>query len=239
LMAKTGGALDKLCAKNNLAAPSVTIPIMKVIAQHQATTEEQVLELIEQHNNKFCHQCKSTGTGTIKDWAKTMYDMQKEDKEWRKQNRITEEYPFTQEECEEWFKQLFVVAPLVGIRFERMCLKELKSWVLPPYIVREADSHVDVKYGVDIEIGKMEGRTYSKNFESFRPLMGIQVKSKVYINAREGVKNGLLKRQRRYGWPVKFMYYDEENDGLFEAEKLRKTLHENYPYVFSKGDKNE
>ena len=30
-----------------------------------------------------------------------------------------------------------------------------------------------------------------------------------------------------------FMYYDEENDCLFETEKLRTQLHDNYPYAFT------
>lgn len=233
-MAKTGGALDRLCAKHGLGAPQLTIPIMKVIGYHNATTEEEVIQLIAQHDKKYCRECRSKGNGTIKDWAEAMYQMQKEDEEWRKQNNLKEEYPFSRDECEEWFRQLFVVAPLVGVRFEKMCLEELKTWVMPPYIVREANSHVDIRYGVDIEIGQMEGRNYSKNFESFRSLVGIQVKSKVYRNARSGVKKGLRNRQRKYGRPVRFMYYDEDKDGLFEANKLREQLHNDYPYAFSK-----
>jgi len=233
-MAKTGGALDRLCAKHGLGAPQVTIPIMKVIGYHNATTEEEVIQLIAQHDNKYCRDCRSKGNGTIKDWAEAMYQMQKEDEEWRKQNNLKEEYPFSRDECEEWFRQLFVVAPLVGVRFEKMCLEELKTWVLPPYIVREANSHVDIRYGVDIEIGQIEGRAYNRSFETFRPLIGIQVKSKVYRNARSGVKKGLRNRQRKYGRPVHFMYYDEDKDGLFEANKLREQLHSDYPYAFSK-----
>jgi hypothetical protein len=233
-MAKTGGALDRLCAKHGLGAPHLTIPIMKVIGSHNATTEEEVIQLIAQHDGKFCRDCRSKGNGTIKDWAEVMYETQKTDEEWRKKNNFKEEYPFSRDECREWFRQLFVVAPLVGIRFEKMCFEELKTWVLPPYIVREADSHTDIRYGVDLEIGQIEGRSYNRSFETFSPMIGIQVKSKVYIKARSNVKKGLRNRQRKYGRPVRFMYYDEDKDGLFEANKLRENLHSDYPYAFRK-----
>ena len=87
-MAKTGGALDRLCAKHGLGAPQLTIPIMKVIGYHNATTEEEVIQLIAQHDKKYCRECRSKGNGTIKDWAEAMYQMQKEDEEWRKQNNL-------------------------------------------------------------------------------------------------------------------------------------------------------
>jgi hypothetical protein len=231
-MAETGGGLDRLCSRHGLAAPKHTIPIMKVISHHNATTEQEVLDLIKSHDNNFCRECRTKGNGTIKDWAKALYDMQKEDEEWRKKNGYKEDYPFSLEDCEEWFHQLFVVAPLVGVRFEQMCLEELKTWVRPPYIVREANSHTDIRFGVDIEIGQIEGRSYNRSFESFRPLIGIQVKSKVYQNARREVKEGLRRRQRKYGRPVRFMYYDEANDCLFETKKLRKRLQDDYPYAF-------
>ena len=232
-MAETGGGLDRLCSRHGLAAPKHTIPIMKVISHHNATTEQEVLDLIKNHDDNFCRECRSKGNGTIKDWAKALYDVQKEDEEWRKKNGYKEDYPFTLEECEEWFYQLFVVAPLVGVRFERDCLQELKTWLRPPYIVREANSHTDIRFGVDIEIGQIDGRNYNRSFESFRSLMGIQVKSKVYQNARREVKEGLRRRQRKYGRPVYFMYYDEDNDCLFETNKLRAKLQEDYPYAFT------
>ena len=66
-----------LCAKHGLGAPHLTIPIMKVIGSHKATTEEEVIQLITQHDGKFCRDCRSKGNGTIKDWAEVMYETQK------------------------------------------------------------------------------------------------------------------------------------------------------------------
>lgn len=233
-MAKTGGPLDHLCSKHGLGAVSETIPIMKVIGVHKPTTEEEVIKLIDSHNGKFCRECKCKGNGNLEDWGERMYQTQKEDEEWRTKMKLDEEYPFTQEECVEWFKQLFVVAPLVGIRFEKQCLEQLDEWLVERFEVREASRYTDTRYGVDIEIGSQQQSSGNRYRTQFSPICGIQVKSKVYKNARKGVKEGLLRRHRQYPYPVFFMYYDEEKDCLHGKRGLHKKLYDRYPWVFNK-----
>ena len=236
-MANTGGPLDYLCSKHGLNAVGDTIPIMKVIGHHQPSNEQEVLQLIDSHNGRFCRECKCKGHGTLKDWANRMYEMQKEDEKWRKKNKLAEEYPFTRHECEEWFSELFLVAPLVGLKYEKMCFGELKNWLQENYVIREASRQVDTRYGVDIEVGRMEGSSGNRYRMVFRSLFGIQVKSKVYKNARKGVKEGLTKKQQSYSARVFFMYYDKDKDCLHDLKKLHKDLEYFYPYALKPYDK--
>lgn len=189
--ANTGGLLNLLNGKMGISAPNKSVQVIKLINTHKPKSYDELEALIEYHYLNNCT-CGIKSQGTVYDFGKNLYDAQI--KYWG-------ENKFTLEECVQWEYDLFIINSLKGNKMESKAIDELKKALPSEYSVENAIGIIDEEFRVDIEIKKDN-----------EVIIGIQVKPSSYKYMREEVKTFSEKRNTQYGYNVKYLYYDSEED---------------------------
>ena len=118
---------------------------------------------------------------------------------------------YTLEECIQWEYDLFITNSLKGNTMEHKAMDELQLWLPQDYTVSKTNRLIDEEYRIDLEI--------SKNNET---VLGIQVKPYTYRFTRGNVKSTNTKRNKKYGYDVAYMYYDETDEFINTNEIIAK-----------------
>ena len=188
-MSLTGGKLNKLNGDAGISAPERSVPVMKLIRQHNPKSKNELVELIKNHCKYRC-ECGIVSQGTVEDFGKNLYDAQMQF--WKK-------YEFTLEECIQWEYNLFVINSLRGNTIEIKAISELNK-ILENIDIEEANQFYDEEFRIDLVI--------KKNNEE---ICGIQVKPATYDLMRQGVINRNLSSNEKWGKPVFYLKYNNSN----------------------------
>ena len=74
-MAYTGGPLNELNGKMGISAPYKSVPVMKLIREHQPKSKDALVELIKYHYKNNC-KCGVKSQGSVEDFGKNLYESQ-------------------------------------------------------------------------------------------------------------------------------------------------------------------
>ena len=188
-MAYTGGILNQLNGKYGISAPHRSVPVMKLIKAHRPKSRDELCELIKFHHENDCP-CGVKSQGSVEDFGQKLFEAQM--REWG-------EYRFTLQECVQWEYDLFVVQSLKGTLVEEAALAFFqKNLACVGLSVSKAEGYVDEELRVDLIVSKNE-----------TPLCGIQVKPLTFNKMREGVITFNKVANAKWGKPVFYLFYDE------------------------------
>lgn len=202
-MAYTGGELNELNGKMGISNPNTSVPVMKLIKQHNPKSKEALVQLIEYHYKNKCD-CGVISKGTVTDFGEKLYHSQK--KYWG-------EYRYSLKECIQWEYDLFVVQSLKGGLIEKKAITLLQN-KLPNNEIKEAEGYLDEELRVDVII-------YDKTKNI---IGGVQVKPKTFNQMRKEVLYMQRKQNLKWIYPVWFLFYNRDEsfdnfDSLIEEIK--------------------
>lgn len=186
-MAYTGGPLNELNGKMGISAPQRSVPVMKLIRNHNPKSKDELVELIKSHYNNNCH-CGVKSKGTIEDFGKNLYESQ---------IQYWGEYRYSLIDCIQWEYDLFVTQSLKGNSIEKKAIN-LFIKELPQYSIEEASGYFDEELRIDILI---KFRNIDK--------CGIQVKPNTFNKMRTEVIYFNNSANERWGKPVFYLFYDD------------------------------
>lgn len=189
-MTFTGGPLNELNGKMGISDPKKSVPVMKLIKEHNPKSKEALVQLIEYHKENDCY-CGIKSQGSVRDFGINLYNSQI--KYW---NKII----FTLEECIQWEYDLFVVQSLKGGVLEKSALDILTS-KYPHLSFKHASGYLDDELRIDIIVENTSGTIIG----------GIQVKPNTFKNMRFEVQFMQTRQNLKWGNPVWFLYYDKNN----------------------------
>lgn len=204
-MVDTGGELNRLNGKMGISAPYNSVPIMKLISNHNPNSHEELVELIEQHiGGADC--CDVVSQGTVKDFGKNLYEAQQE---------FWGEERYTLEQCVKWEYDLFVSQSLKGDTMETKAISKLSRRLddISNLKLEESNEIVDNEYRIDIEV------SINENI-----LMGIQVKPNSYHNMRTEVKYQNNSANKLYSGDVFYLYYDYDTENFENLEQIEEEI---------------
>ena len=198
-MPYTGGQLNLLNGKMGISAPSKSVPVMKLIKEHQPKSKGALVELIKFHFENKCS-CGIRSQGTIEDFGANLFLAQKE---------FWGEYKFTLTQCIQWQYDLFIIQSLKGGILEKKALTALAE-NLPECIISEAKGFLDENLRIDLLI-KKEGKI----------LAGVQVKPNTFNFMRTEVIRMSKQSNAKWGHPVFYLFYDRESAWINLAEIVK------------------
>lgn len=204
-MPDTGGDLNLLNGKKGISAPHKSVPVMKLITEHNPKSHQELVSLIEKHvGGADC--CSVVSQGTVEDFGKNLYDAQQD---------FWGEEKYTLEECIEWEYDLFISQSLKGDTMETMAINKLKKRLsdIDSIKFEESNEIVDNEYRIDIEV--KSGNTI---------ISGIQVKPNSYSNMRSEVKFKNKSANRKYKGDVLYLFYDYDSEELDNLEMVEDEL---------------
>ncbi len=201
-MAYTGGELNELNGKMGISDPKRSVPVMRLIRNHQPKSKDALVQLIAYHKNNKC-ECGVISTGTVREFGERLFESQ--DVYWGEKR-------YTLEQCIQWEYDLFIVQSLKGGVIEKIALKVLRK-AMPDFYFEEAEGCLDDELRIDLLVYDA-----SKNI-----LGGIQVKPKSFISMRSEVLFMQKKQNKKWGYPVWFLFYNKD-DSFHEFEMLIKRI---------------
>jgi hypothetical protein len=198
-MAYTGGELNRLNGKYGISAPHRSVPVMKLVRAHQPKSRDELHQLIQYHAENHCP-CGVKSCGTVEDFGRRLYEAQQQ--EWG-------EYRFTLQQCVQWEYDLFVVQSLKGTAVEEKALIFFqKNLACVGLAAAKAEGYVDEELRVDLLIEKGQ-----------IALCGIQVKPLTFNKMRQGVIHFNKAANAKWGKPVFYLFYDE-NEALVNLDEV-------------------
>ena len=160
---------------------------MKLIKNHKPKSKDELYGLIKYHYENDCH-CGVKSQGTVEDFGKNLFEAQQ--KAWKK-------YKYSLQECIQWEYDLFVVQSLKGTLIEDNAQSKL-SQSLPNITIEQAEGFVDEELRIDLVVSSSGTET-----------CGIQVKPTTFNLMRQGVITFNKNANAKWGKPVFYLYYDE------------------------------
>ena len=188
-MAYTGGELNLLNGKMGISNPRTSVPVMKLIKEHQPKSKDALVELIEYHKINKC-KCGVVSTGTVKEFGERLYKSQIE---------YWGSYKYTLAQCIQWEYDLFVIQSLKGGLIEKNAINYFNKTV-NSHVFEEAEGYLDDELRIDIIIYNK-----TKNIVG-----GIQVKPKTFKNMRSEVLFMQKKQNDKWEHPVFMLYYNRD-----------------------------
>lgn len=204
-MPDTGGELNRLNGKMGISAPYESVPVMKLIGEHNPNSHQELVELIEEHiGGAEC--CDVVSQGTVEDFGENLYEVQEE---------FWGEKKYTLEECIEWEYDLFISQSLKGNTMEKKGISELEQRLndIGDIVLEESNEIVDNQYRIDIEI--KSGDTIAA---------GIQVKPNSYSNMRSEVKYRNKSANEKYEGEVFYLFYNHDSEEFDNLETIEREL---------------
>lgn len=204
-MPDTGGELNRLNGKEGISAPHKSVPVMKLISEHNPKSHQELVSLIEKHvGGADC--CSVVSQGTVEDFGKNLYDAQQD---------FWGEERYSLEECIEWEYDLFISQSLKGDTMETKAISKLKKRLsdIDSIKFKESNEIVDNEYRIDIEV--KSGSTI---------ISGIQVKPNSYSNMRSEVKFRNKYANKKYEGEVFYLFYDYDSEEFDNLEMVEDEL---------------
>jgi hypothetical protein len=177
---------------------------MKLIKEHNPKSKDELAELIKFHYENNCR-CGVKSQGTVEDFGKNLYEVQL--KEWGTHRHSLQD-------CIQWEYDLFVVQSLKGTLVEDNALSELRA-LLPELSVEKAEGYVDEELRIDLIISK-DGNE----------ICGVQVKPETFNFMRAGVISFNHIANAKWGKPVYYLFYDEDEEFSNIKEVVDKIVSE-------------
>ncbi len=207
---RTGGVLNRINERFGLNQAARTVPVMKLVGAHKPLHESQLIRLLDTHAHPGCDlcNCRVNGGGLV-GWAETLY---------RTAHREGHVH-IAPSECDNFVYDLFVRGPLRGRQTEMAALVLLRElWSVSGGHVQfcESTPEVDSRFAVDIVMAV-----------DHKDRAGIQVKPESYRKTHASVHGFNEKKNREWGLPVAYMYYDRNGFWTNVPEVmdgLKKTL---------------
>jgi hypothetical protein len=197
--ANTGGPLNHIVAKYGLNAPNKTVPVMKLIREHNPKSYGELRELIAIHSKTECP-CKIKSHGSVQDFGMKLYQTQQ---------RAGEK--FSLEECVRWMDDLFVLNSLRGETKEQEAIK-LLSAALPEFRFYRTNGYIDEKLRIDIEV-KIPSTCQTHPGEI--TVYGIQVKPITFLRKPGELMYHKKVWEEKWKLPAGFLFYGEDDKGAF------------------------
>jgi hypothetical protein len=197
-MLRTGGHLNVVNEKHRCNDPHRTIRVSTIMRVHAPRTEQAMLALIEAHEQP-CTQCpERTRGGGLVGWQNAL---------WRAVQQ--ESYTgVTLADVQAFVYDLYVRAPVRGFLFEDYALLWLRNH---GYRVRLATPVEDCAWAVDLVIlHRHQGHVVA----------GVQVKPQSYLYVRADVHALNKQKNQLAGYPVYYLYYNNEGHWMDETELL-------------------
>ena len=201
-MTYTGGELNILNGKMGISNPKTSVPVMKLIKEHNPKSKEALVQLIEYHKVNKCS-CGIISTGTVKEFGERLYESQK---------LYWGQYKFTLQQCIQWEYDLFVVQSLKGGIIEKTAF-ELLQKSLNNFIIEEAKGYLDDELRIDLVVYDLKKVI----------LGGIQIKPKTFNSMRPEVLFMQKKQNLKWGYPVWFLFYNKD-ETFVDLEHLIDTI---------------
>jgi hypothetical protein len=201
-MTYTGGLLNELNGKMGISDPKRSVPVMKLIKEHNPKSKEALVQLIQYHKDRECY-CGIKSHGSVRDFGVNLYNSQI--KYWN-------EIKFSLQECIQWEYDLFVVQSLKGGKIEELAINYLRS-KLKHLKFEQASGYLDDELRIDITIEDLSGNIIG----------GIQVKPNTFKSMRIEVQNMQLKQNLKWKNPVWFLYY-ERNESFNNMNELLSNI---------------
>lgn len=186
-MAYTGGELNELNGKMGISAPYKSVPVMKLIKNHNPKSKAELVSLIETHFKTQCN-CGVISKGTVEQFGKNLYEAQL---------NYWGGYKYSLDQCIQWEYDLFITQSLKGGYMEKKAQTEL-SKNFPKLSFKLIDGMLDEEYRIDIV-------AYQNSSEIF----GVQVKPHSYNYMRESVQSFNKNANQKWHKPVYYLFYDE------------------------------
>jgi len=197
-MTYTGGPLNELNGKMGISAPYKSVPVMRLIKSHNPKSKDELVELIKWHSENACS-CGVQSKGTVECFGKNLYNAQIQ--YWGSKR-------YSLKDCIQWEYDLFVVQSLKGGIIEKKALDILQKSV-PSISFTEAEGFLDEELRIDIII-KKNGKDFG----------GIQVKPSTFKLMRREVITFNKHANQKWGNPVFYLFYDENEDFINLVELL-------------------
>lgn len=204
-MPDTGGELNRLNGKKGISAPHKSVPVMKLISEHNPKSHQELVTLIEEHvGGADC--CSVVSQGTVEDFGRNLYEAQQD---------FWGEERYSLEECIEWEYDLFISQSLKGDTMETKAISKLKKRLsdIDSIKFEESNEIVDNEYRIDIEVK-------SRN----TIISGIQVKPNSYSNMRSEVKFRNKSANKKYEGDVFYVFYDYDSEEFDNLEIVENEL---------------
>ena len=197
--------LNKLLNENHINKPQKSIYLMKMIRNHNITSEKEVLKQIEAHKDGGCNQdnCNQVMKTNINDFVNKMYESQQ---------NMWGFYKYSKSTCEEFLIDLFTRRSINGDTMEKKAIDDLET-ELDFICVEKASGKVDGDYSVDLVVG-------TKKVDAF---CGVQVKPTSYDFDFDDVDENLpykkfykesddinKRKNEKYDHPVYYLKYEDE-----------------------------
>jgi len=187
-MAYTGGPLNELNGKMGISAPNRSVPVMKLIKNHQPKSKEELVELIRFHHEQDCF-CGIKSQGTVEDFGKQLFESQQ--KYWG-ENR------YSLKECVQWEYDLFVIQSLKGGILEKKA-QQLLQKALSSFQISAAEGYLDEELRIDLIVKKEN-----------KEIAGIQVKPLTFNKMRREVITFNHQANQKWNCPVFYLFYNEK-----------------------------
>jgi Holliday junction resolvase-like predicted endonuclease len=182
--------LNELNGSCGISAPYKSVPVMKLIREHNPKSRSELSDLIKYHYENDCS-CGIKSQGTVEDFGNNLYNAQLH--RWGTPT-------YTLEQCIEWEYDLFVTKSLQGNRLEKKAIEELQKKETE-LLFEEASGYLDEEVRVDIVVMKDK-----------EIVCGIQVKPETYKIMRQGIKEFNKNANSKLGKPVHYLYYNKKED---------------------------
>lgn len=220
----TKGILNVINERYGTNQKRRSVPIQDLIRYHKPTQQAELIALIEAHTStgslSKC-KCGCKSAGKLEDFADNLYEAYGR---YLKEVDNTIEYK-DWDDCYIFMKNLFVINSLRGNDMENKVVKSLRKFIELHY----SDHHVkyraelatevhDFKFAVDISFF---------NDTTGEEIFGVQVKPLTYKNfpTTHTVVQQNLTKNKLYGKPVVYIYYDEANT-IHSAHNVASELKE-------------
>ena len=201
----TGGPLNWLNGKMAVSAPNNSVPVMELIRNHHPRSRSELNDLIRYHYENVCA-CGVRSNGTIEDFGSNLYEAQK---------IVWGEYRYSLVECIRWEYGLFVCQSMKGHLLEEKAVSLLSDRILN-LDCEETTGYIDEELRIDILVKRNQTE-----------IAGIQVKPLSFRNVRENVIAYSEHANKRWGRPVYYLYYDED-DTFVNLEEVVNQLVETW-----------
>lgn len=189
----TGGPLNFLNENAGTNSRGKSVPVMALVSHHRPATEEELEGLIEQHSRDRCI-CRVRSHGSVADFGKNLYEAQLTCTAYKERFPLQRKY--TLDECYEFMRNLFCVAPLRGLRQEEKSIAVIRDALSShkDMVITLATRREDFDFAVDyiVQCGDRK--------------LGVQVKPESFFDKTDCVEKTKIKHEH-FGHPVHFHTY--------------------------------
>jgi hypothetical protein len=202
-MLRTGGELNVINEKYRCNDPTRTVRTSALMLHHRPTSEQEMIALLDAHR-KPCDACRQhIRNQGLEQWVADLWSAVQKEQSLGNRKALL----YNVQDCKAFIYDLFVKAPLQGYVWEQRAQQDLRRC---GYIMHHATPEQDCQFAVDL-IHDTTG-------------VGIQVKPSSYQFTKPAVHAINAEKNRMFGKPVLYLYYDKQ--GWINFEQVVTALYE-------------